>query len=48
MDKEPTTTRSIRLPIVTLERIRYLANKRRWSVNSWIVNTIERESKPRI
>lgn len=47
MTKEPTVTRNIRLPQSLLERIKLLAGKRRWSVNGWIVNTLERESRPK-
>lgn len=45
--KEPTVTRNFRLPQRLLNRITLLAQKRRWSINAWVVNTLERESKPK-
>jgi len=45
--KEPTTTRNFRLPISLIDRITILAEKRKWSINGWVVNTLERESRPR-
>lgn len=45
--KEPTITRYIRLRQSLLDTIAVLAQKRKWSINAWIVNTIERESRPR-
>ena len=39
-----TTTVSLRMPKVLWEHIGLLANKRKWSINSWISNTLERES----
>ena len=35
------------IPQSLLERIRLLADKRKWSINAWVVNTLDRESKPR-
>jgi len=44
---KPTITRTIRISPELLERITVLAEKRKWSINGWIINTLERESKPR-
>jgi len=47
MEKRKTVTTTIRLPLELRERINILARKRLCSVNAWIVNTLDRESKPR-
>jgi len=41
---KPTVTRNFRLPKPLLERIAILAQKRKWSINAWVVNTLEREA----
>jgi len=46
MQKKPTRIRTIRIPLDLDKRIKELAQKRLWSVNAWIVNTLTRESKP--
>ena len=47
MDKVPTKIRSIRIPVDLDSRITDMASKQHWSVNQWIVLTLERECKPR-
>lgn len=42
-----TVTRNFRIPEDVYNRIVILANKRKWSINAWVVNTISRESKPK-
>ena len=42
-----TVTRNIRISPIVLDRIKVLAQKRKWSMNGWIANTLERESRPR-
>lgn len=48
MEKKRTRTRTIRIPIEIDARIAILAQKRLCSINAWIVNTLTRESRPRI
>ena len=45
--KEPTVTRNFRLPQRLIDRISLLAQKRKWSINAWVVYTLDRVSKPR-
>jgi len=45
--KPLTITRNVRMPADLLARITLLAEKRKWSVNAWIVNTLVRESRLR-
>ena len=47
MDKVPTKTRSIRIPVDLDQRISDMALKQHWSTNKWITITLERECKPR-
>ena len=47
MEKKETRIRTIRIPMDLDNRISKLAQKKLWSVNAWIVNTLTRESKPR-
>jgi len=47
MEKKETRIRTIRIPMDLDNRISELAQKKLWSVNAWIVNTLTRESKPR-
>ncbi len=47
MERKQTRVRTIRFPADLDERIILLAQKRKWSFSSWVVNTCLRESKPR-
>lgn len=42
-----SVTRNFRIPQEVLDRVKALALKRKWSINGWVVNTLERESRPR-
>ncbi len=46
MQKKATRIRTIRIPLELDKRIKELAQKKLWSVNAWIVNTLNRVSKP--
>ena len=46
MQKKKTRIRTIRIPLELDKRIKELAAKKLWSVNAWIVNTLNRVSKP--
>jgi len=47
MQKKATRIRTIRIPVDLDNRISELVQKRLWSVNAWIVNTLKRVSKPK-
>ena len=47
MEKKTTRIRTIRIPLDLDARITELARKKLWSINAWIVNTLDRVSKPR-
>jgi predicted HicB family RNase H-like nuclease len=47
IEKKPTKTKNFRIPIEILDRIQILADKQHWSMNRWVVITLDRESKER-
>lgn len=48
MKVENPVITSVRLPKAVLDRIKVLAERQHWSVNKWIVITLEKETHARL